>query len=179
MNFICYLFFSILFHKILNFYDCSEGNSSNNCFKKGTDEKLTEELKEKYQNHPLFAGRCCKKNDECKYYKEEYMNPDYWKENGIECFTNIEICNDKTVKNKNYTECTNFPVEPPYLCCYIGSKKYHECKAIPVNDKKIYKQTESWARNKYKDYDGDFEIICNQLYLKIQKIFLLLFLILL
>jgi hypothetical protein len=177
MNLICYLFFSILFHKILN-YNCSLANPDNNCFLDGTSD---DDKNNYYHKLPLFAGRCCKNNtyNECYYINEEHMNPDYWKENEIKCFTNIEICNDKTVKNKNYTECTNFPVEPPYLCCYIGSKKYHECKAIPVNDKKIYKQTESWARNKYKDYDGDFEIICNQFYLKIQKIFLLLFLILL
>ena len=172
MNLICYLFFSILFHKILNDY-CSEAKLENNCILDGD--------KNKYHNHPLFAGRCCFDNNEeiCKYINEEDMNPDIWKEKNLNCFTKIEECNSKIVTNKNYTDCTNLAVEPPYLCCYIGSKKYHECKAIPVNDKKIYKQTESWARNKYKDYDGDFEIICNQFYLKIQKIFLLLFLILL
>ena len=174
MNLICYLFFSILFHKILNaddYYDCSSGNIYDNCSLGLRD----------YHNHPLFAGRCCLDNinKKCKYYNDEYMNPDYWKENEISCFTKIEDCNSKIVTNKNYKDCTNLAVEPPYLCCYIGSKKYHECKAIPVNDKKIYKQTEFWARNKYKDYDGDFEVICNQIYLKIQKIILLLFLILL
>ena len=170
MNFICYLFFSILFHKILNDI-CSEANPNKNCSLGDIN----------YHNHPLFAGRCCKNitYNKCDYINEEDMNPDIWKEKNLNCFTNIEECNSKTVTNKNYEECTNLAVEPPYLCCYIGSKKYHECKAIPVNDKKIYKQTEFWARNKYKDYDGDFEVICNQIYLKIQKIFLLLFLILL
>ena len=177
MNLICYLFFSILFHKILNFYDCSEGNSSNNCFLKGTDKNLTEKLKKEYQNHlPLFTGRCCSNNGNGCYY-ESNMNPDYWKSKNISCYTKIEKCNEKSVKNKDYSECTSFPVEPPYLCCYIGSKKYHECKALPMNDKKIFKQTKYWIRNKNKDYDGDYEIICNQMYLKIKIIFLLLSLI--
>jgi len=183
MNLKSYLFFFILFQKILNIdyndYTCSASNvkSEHGCLpydSNSSEESETE--KNKYQNHlPLFTGRCCNKGNGCYY--ESNMNPDYWKKNNISCYTKIEECNEKSVKNKNYSECTSFPVEPPYLCCYIGSKKYHECKALPMNDKKIFKQTKYWIRNKNKDYDGDYEIICKQFYLKIKIIFLLLSLI--
>ena len=180
MNLICYLFFFILFQIILNFdyYTCSSVNTDHDCLPyDSSNSEDFETKKNEYQNHlPLFTGRCCSNNGNGCYY-ESNMNPDYWKSQNISCYTKIEKCNEKSVKNKDYSECTSFPVEPPYLCCYIGSKKYHECKALPMNDKKIFKQTKYWIRNKNKDYDGDYEIICNQMYLKIKIIFLLLSLI--
>ena len=175
MNLKSYLFFFILFQIILNLddYSCNEVSPQTDCLPSNFSNKD----KSDYKNHlPLFTGRCCNNSNNNCYY-ETNMNPDYWQSKKITCFTEIENCDKKIVKNKNYSECTSFPVEPPYLCCYIGSKKYHECKALPMNDKKIFKQTKYWIRNKNKDYDGDYEIICNQMYLKIKIIFLLLSLI--
>ena len=166
-----YLFFILFFKKTL-----FQEEQEEYCSKFKEENKCLNDIQNDYSNHPIFTGRCCYDQNEKKCVYKDKINPYYWKKNNLNCFTKIEECNKINVTNKNYEKCTMFSVEPPFQCCYVGSEKYHECKALSMASKRIYKSTKFWMRNKNKDFDGNYEIICNENYLKIKFLFLFLFL---